>query len=163
MVEESGRGRITREQLSAWRGYLETADELRALLESRLQESSRLSLGDYSVLLALSEATEHKLRSSELATRINWTRSRLSHHLGRMEKRGLITRVACLDDNRGAEAVLTNAGAEAFRRGSVAHLQDVRELFIEAFTDDQMKSIADIAQTLRLHLDALQDSSASIT
>ncbi|MBX3311664.1 MAG: MarR family transcriptional regulator [Microbacteriaceae bacterium] len=160
---DSGRGRITREQLSAWRSYLETADNLRALLESRLQESSKLSLGDYSVLLALSEAIEHKLRSSELATRINWTRSRLSHHLGRMERRGLITRVACLDDSRGTEAVLTSAGAEAFRRGSVAHLQDVRELFIEAFTAEQLESVASIAYTLRSHLDALQDSPDSIT
>lgn len=157
------RGSITREQLDAWRGYLETADQLRSLLESKLQESSKLSLGDYSVLLALSEATGHKLRSSELAARINWTRSRLSHHLGRMEKRGLINRVACEEDNRGAEAVLTNAGAEAFRRGSVAHLGDVRELFIEAFTDAQLKAVADIAKTLNRHLDALQDYPDSIT
>src|SRR2546430_1705026 len=83
-----GRQLPTREQLEVWREFIETAEALRSELASRLQGESTLSLGDYAVLLALSEAPGGRKRSSDLAAHIGWERSRLSHHLGRMERRG---------------------------------------------------------------------------
>ena len=77
------------------------------------------------------------MRSSELAAGIGWERSRLSHHLGRMERRGLVRREECATDNRGAEVVLSTAGAEAFRAATVPHLRAVRELFVDALTPEQ--------------------------
>src|SRR4051794_25860293 len=113
---------LTKEELRIWREYIETADALRARLSSRMQRESALSPGDYAVLLALTESGDRRLRSSELASTIGWERSRLSHQLGRMEQRGLIRREECLDDSRGAEVALVEAGAEAFRRATVPHL-----------------------------------------
>jgi DNA-binding MarR family transcriptional regulator len=144
--------RLTRDELRIWRDYIETAETLRARLASRLQAESSLSSGDYQVLLALSEADGRRLRSSELAATIGWERSRLSHHLGRMEKRGLIRREECADDSRGAHIVLTDPGAEAFRRGSIPHLRAVHETFIDAFTPDQLSQIQGLTLTLRAHL-----------
>jgi DNA-binding MarR family transcriptional regulator len=106
------------------------------------------------VLLALSEAPGERLRSSELATEIAWERSRLSHHLGRMERRGLIRREECASDSRGAEVVLTTDGAAAFRQATVPHLRAVRELFVDAFTPGQLDAIASIAAVLREHLNS---------
>ena len=108
------RRRLTDEQLRIWRDYIETAEQLRSELSRRLQQESALSTGDYAVLLALTEAENRRLRSSDLATAVGWERSRLSHHLGRMEKRGLIRREECAADTRGAEIVLVPAGFEAF-------------------------------------------------
>jgi DNA-binding MarR family transcriptional regulator len=142
----------TAEQLRIWRDYIETAEALRYELSSRLQTASSLSPGDYAVLLALSEAREQRRRSSELAAHIGWDRSRLSHHLGRMEKRGLIRREECASDNRGAEIVLTPTGAEAFRRATVPHLHAVRELFVDALTSDQLLAAGEVAATLRARL-----------
>ena len=88
-------------ELRVWRDFVETGDHLRALLASRLQAESDLSTGDYAVLLALSEASGKRMRSSELAAHIDWERSRLSHHLGRMEARGLISREKCATDKIG--------------------------------------------------------------
>jgi DNA-binding MarR family transcriptional regulator len=85
--QASGRTLPTSEQLRVWRKFIETAEALRTRLSSRLQTESALSPGDYGVLLALSEADAHRLRSSELAVLVGWERSRLSHHLGRMEMR----------------------------------------------------------------------------
>src|SRR4051794_10794696 len=120
------------EELRVWRDFIETGETLRALLEGRLQAESGLSSGDYAVLLGLSEATGNRLRSSTLADQIHWERSRLSHHLARMESRGLVTREKCLTDSRGAEVVLTAAGARHFRRASASHLHAVQELFVDA-------------------------------
>src|SRR5690349_9197067 len=118
MSEDRPRRAPTREQLRIWRDYIETADVLRTRLGSRLQSESELSAGDYQVLLALTEAEDRTLRSSELADLIGWERSRLSHHLGRMEKRGLISRQACADDVHGIDVIATDAGSAAFRAGS---------------------------------------------
>src|SRR5689334_15544674 len=141
----------TVEELRAWRDFIETAEALRSELASRLQKEFALSPGDYAVLLALSEADGLRLRSSGLATAIHWERSRLSHQLGRMERRGLIRRDECATDNRGAEVVLTTSGVTAFRGATVPHLRAVREVFLDAFTPDQLDAARTVAAALRAH------------
>jgi DNA-binding MarR family transcriptional regulator len=153
MSDDRHRHTPTREQLRIWRNYIETAEVLRARLASRLQSESDLSSGDYQVLLALTEAEGRTVRSSELAGLIGWERSRLSHHLGRMEKRGLIRRQACTDDVHGIDVIATDAGASAFRAGSVPHLRAVRELFVDALTPAQLDEVEDFTAALRRHLD----------
>lgn len=152
---QRGRRLPTKQQLRVWRSYIETAEALRSRLASRMQSDSALSLGDYQVLLALNEAVGHRLRSSELAARIGWERSRLSHHLGRMERRGLIGREECAEDSRGAEVVLTSAGAEAFRRGSVPHLEAVQDLFVSALSSEHLGQMERLTAALRARLDAV--------
>jgi DNA-binding MarR family transcriptional regulator len=142
----------TRSELHTWREFLETTEALRGVLAARLQSDSGLSTGDYTVLLALSEAPAQRMRSSEMAAHIGWERSRLSHHLGRMERRGLIRREECATDNRGAEVVLAPAGAEAFQGATVPHLRAVRELFVDALTPEQLAAAEEIAAALRAHL-----------
>ncbi|MGA8456994.1 MAG: MarR family transcriptional regulator [Streptosporangiaceae bacterium] len=139
-------------ELRVWREFIEAFEELRSEVASRLLAETALSAGDYVILLALSEAAGERLRSSQLAEAVAWERSRLSHHLGRMERRGLIRREECLADSRGAEVVLTTDGAAAFRHATVPHLRAVRELFVDAFAPDQLDTIASIASTLRAHL-----------
>ncbi|GAB03781.1 MarR family transcriptional regulator [Gordonia amarae] len=142
----------TRDELRIWRGYIETSEALRSRLASRLQDESSLSSGDYQVLLALSEATGRTLRSSELAELIGWERSRLSHHLGRMEKRGLLRRARCPDDPHGIDVALTDDGYSAFREGSIPHLMAIRELFIDALSPEELTQIENLTRTLRQHL-----------
>ncbi|MCU1410971.1 MAG: MarR family transcriptional regulator [Rhodoglobus sp.] len=144
----------TSDELRAWRLFIETANQLGSVLNSRLQSESALSSADYSVLLALTEADGRHLRSSALATHVGWERSRLSHHLGRMEGRGLIRRDDCATDNRGAEIVLTDAGAAAFRRASSSHLHAVRELFVDALTPEQIIAAGEIAAALKARLES---------
>ncbi|MEU1844056.1 MarR family winged helix-turn-helix transcriptional regulator [Micromonospora sediminicola] len=151
-----GRGRRlpSREELRIWREFVETTEALRSRVASRLQVESSLTPGDYAVLLALSEAEDRQLRSSELAARIGWERSRLSHHLGRMERRGLVRRQECAAEPRGAEVHLTPVGAAAFGAATAPHLRAIRELFVDALTADQLRAAGEIAAALRAHLDA---------
>lgn len=142
----------TPHELAVWRDFIETTEVLRAQLSARMQRESGLSTGDYGVLLALSEADDHCLRSSRLAHTIGWERSRLSHHLSRMQQRGLIERRDTADDNRGTEVALTRAGADAFRRASAPHLRVVRELFIDAFDAAQLDRLGELTALLRTHL-----------
>ncbi|GAB3867554.1 MarR family winged helix-turn-helix transcriptional regulator [Dactylosporangium cerinum] len=150
--QRRGRQLPTVDELRIWRDFIETADALRGELASRLQSETTLSTGDYSVLLALSEAPDQRMRSSELAAGIGWERSRLSHHLARMEKRALIRREECATDNRGADVVLAPAGATAFRGATVPHLRAIRELFVDALTPEQLAAAGDLATALRARL-----------
>ncbi|MEW1777005.1 MarR family transcriptional regulator [Streptomyces sp. NPDC086777] len=145
----------TAEELRIWRDFIEATEALRSALSARLQRESSLSPGEYAVLLALREADGRRLRSSDLAARVGWERSRLSHQIGRMERRGLLRREECVTDSRGAEAVLTPEGAEAFRNASLPHLRAVRELFVAALTPDQLAAAEEIGAALRNHLTGL--------
>jgi DNA-binding MarR family transcriptional regulator len=144
--------RLSERELLVWRSLLDTTTELRRLLSAELQRVE-LSPGDYAVLLALTEAPERTLRSSELADAIDWERSRLSHHLGRMERRGLIRRAECPGDSRGALVVLTEDGYAAIRRASGPHLRAVKRLFADALDERQLENLADVLGAIRLHLD----------
>jgi DNA-binding MarR family transcriptional regulator len=150
-VRTAKRRRPTAQELAIWRSLLDTTTELQRVLGAQLQESG-LSPGDYQVLVALKEADGMRLRSSELAATIAWERSRLSHHLGRMEQRGLIRRDDCATDNRGAEVSLTESGMTAFRRASAPHLRAIKKHFVDALTDEQLEVLADVLQSLQHHL-----------
>lgn len=155
-MAENHRSMPTREQLHVWRDYIETAQALRSRLGSRMLSESSLSEGDYRVLLALTEAPQQTLRSAELAAAVGWERSRLSHHLGRMQKRGLIRRNACADVAHGVDVTATASGREAFRDGSVPHLRAVRELFVDALTPEQLAHLDGISVALQKHLSAVR-------
>ena len=101
-----------------------------AELNRRLVEVSGLTLADYEVLVHLSEASDQRLRSFELADAMQWERSRLTHHLTRMTKRGLVVRELCEDDGRGSFVVVTPAGRRVLRRAAPNHAADVQELFV---------------------------------
>lgn len=144
--------RLPADQLAVWRTLLDTVAELRRRLGARLQDSD-VTPADYEVLLALAEASHHELRSSDLAAAMNWERSRLSHQLGRMEKRNLIRRGDSASDSRAAMISLTAEGEGAFRRASAAHLQAVKSIFADALTAEQFASLRDVLAAVRSHLD----------
>lgn len=156
----AGRRRMTGDEMRTWRSLIDTTGELRRRLAAQLAAESGLSPGDYAVLLALSEADGRRLRSSELAATIDWERSRLSHHLARMERRGLIARVECATDSRGAEVLLTEDGARVFRAATAPHMRAVKRHFGDALSPSQFEALADILATLRSHLAAGDDRHA---
>ncbi|WP_449278817.1 MarR family winged helix-turn-helix transcriptional regulator [Leucobacter sp. GX24907] len=158
---DTKRGLPSPEELRIWRSYIETSELLRRVMSGRMQHASDISWADYSVLLALSEAEERTMRASELADEIGWDRSRLSHHLGRMEKRALIRRGRCAEDSRGSLVSLTDAGLQQFRRGSIPHLRDIRELFVDSLAPEQLAALGEAVDALRLRFDASQTADTS--
>ena len=152
---KSARQSPTPDELAIWREYVETAEAIRQALAAGLQATSGVSPGDYAVLLALSESEGHRLRSSALAEGVGWERSRLSHHLGRMETRGLIRRRKSGNDSRGAEVELTDDGARTFRASSAPHLRLIRRYFIDALEPGDLEAVGKVATSLRRHLKEL--------
>jgi DNA-binding MarR family transcriptional regulator len=148
----AARRRMTSGELAVWRSLVDTTGELRRILGARLLEETGLSPADYQVLLALSEADGRRLRSSQLAAAIDWERSRLSHHLARMQRRGLIRRDDCATDSRGAEVFMSDEGADLFRRATTPHTRAIKRHFADALTTEQFEALAGILAALREHL-----------
>lgn len=136
----------------AWRGFLAVHAQLGGRLRRSLQQDSGLSDADYAVLVNLSEAPEGRLRIFELVTSLNWEKSRLSHQLRRMEDRGLLEREGCPTDRRGAFVVVTEAGLGAVRSAAPQHAADVRRWFVDALTPDQLDVLAEITDSVLVHL-----------
>src|SRR5437660_3235498 len=120
---------LNAEEMRAWRTYVVATHLLDAQLNRELQEEHQLALGDYELLVRLSEAPCGQERMSTLAEQVASSKSRISHQIGRMEKAGLVRRQECSADRRGAFAVITSRGWDVLRsagpppdRGGRRHL-----------------------------------------
>lgn len=138
----------------AWRGYLAMQSRLQAQLNRQLQADSGMSLPDFDVLVALTDRPAVRMRVLELAEALQWEKSRLSHHLARMERRGLIERQGCPDDARGAVVVLTDEGRRAIDRAAPAHVEAVRALVFDGLDPDQVATLTAITEGVLARIDA---------
>ncbi|RZU49971.1 DNA-binding MarR family transcriptional regulator [Krasilnikovia cinnamomea] len=145
---------LTDDQQHAWRAYLQAQNRLTAALNRQLQTDSGLSLPDYEVLVHLTDAADGRLRPYELQRILGWEQSRLSHHLARMHKRGLVARDECHDDGRGAYVVLTDTGRQAITAAAPRHVDAVRRMFFDHLTTEQVTAIAETSTQVLTHLDA---------
>jgi DNA-binding MarR family transcriptional regulator len=137
----------------AWRGYR----RMKALLDAQtgrdLAADAGLSEPDYDVLSNLTEVAGHSWRASELAARLLWSTSRLSHHISRMEAKGLVAREECGTDGRGAVIVLTSKGLQVIEAAAPCHVASVRRHFLDLLSRHELKALEGMAQKVVAHLD----------
>jgi DNA-binding MarR family transcriptional regulator len=81
------------------------------------------------------------MRITLLAATIGWERSRLSHHVRRLEKRGLVESRIAPADRRATEVALTNRGWDDITRASGGHIDLVRRLFFAGLPDELLEPL----------------------
>lgn len=138
----------------AWVGYRRMRLLLDAQIARDMAHDSGLSESDYDVLSNLSEAPGRRERLSELGARMLWSKSRLSHHITRMEQRGLVRREEVSSDARGAFVVLTDVGWKTTQEAAPPHVASVRRHFMDLLTKEQIDTLGDVAETVLDHLQA---------
>jgi DNA-binding MarR family transcriptional regulator len=141
-------------ELHLWRSWLRLNQELRGHLADLLNRETGLSEPDYAVLVPLSESSDGTLRARDLRREILWDRSRLSHHLGRMEKRGLIAREECVADARGAMVRLTDAGRAAIEGAAPGHVEATRRYFFDLLSEKEIDVLTRVFDRVLANLDA---------
>jgi DNA-binding MarR family transcriptional regulator len=149
-------------QQRLWQAYLHMNQYLYALMEQQLVRDSGLSGSDYKVLHPLSEAPGGLLRARELCTEIGWDRSRLSHHVTRMEKRGLVARQECEEDGRGLMVQLTAAGRKTVEAAAPAHVENVRRYFFDLVSDEELETLTAVFERVLRNL-ACDTAMTSVT
>ncbi|MEZ0073226.1 DNA-binding MarR family transcriptional regulator [Planotetraspora sp. GP83] len=135
-----------------WQAYRDVRRELQSALDRQLVRDAGLSGADYALLVPLSEAPEGALRARDLGLSVGWDRSRLSHQVGRMEKRGLVTREECVEDARGSMVRLTAAGRAAIEAAAPEHVETVRRYFFDPLTDEELDQLGDVFHRLLARL-----------
>lgn len=134
------------DQERAWRGYRRMRTLLDLQIARDLNLDSGLSDADYDVLSTLSERQEAAWRSSDLAKHLLWSTSRLSHHIGRMESRGLVARQPTDNDGRGAVVTLTDQGWATLREAAPHHVESVRRNLVDLLDDQEIATMGRIAE-----------------
>ncbi|MEU2133187.1 MarR family transcriptional regulator [Streptomyces sp. NPDC018352] len=138
-----------------WKTYRDLRRELQSAMDRQLDRDSGLSGAEYAVLAPLSESAEGVLRSRELGEVLGWERSRVSHQISRMEKRGLVAREPCADDARGSMVRVTAEGRAAIEAAAPEHVETVRRYFFDPLTRDEVETLgvllARVLDTLARH------------
>jgi DNA-binding MarR family transcriptional regulator len=129
-ADEAGR-ELTAEQEATWFAYMRLTLRLNYEINRELQADSDLSHQDFHVLNALADSPRQRLQLTDLAVRIGWERSRVSHQVLRMEARGLLERRPSSADARATDAIISSAGRDALRRAVPGHAGLIKEMFFD--------------------------------
>ena len=148
-MSHEGKGRsgsafetLTPGQQRAWLAYMRVQLRLTYEMNRQLQADSNLSLPDYDVLNALRYQPGGRMRITALAARIGWERSRVSHHVRRLQKRGLVDLRLAPADRRATEITLTDQGWDEITVASRGHIDLVRRLFFDGLPDELLDPLA---------------------
>lgn len=131
------------EEQQLWRLMLAGFTKISRTIDDRLQAGGDISSPEFSVLVALSEAQDHTLRLRELCEELGWDRSRASHQVTRMKKRGLLTKKKYPGDARGVLVILTDQGMSHLEEAVPDHVETVRRLIFDHLDADRADKISE--------------------
>jgi len=130
----------------AWRSLQLMQMRLNAQLARDLAAHSDLSYQDYVVLVALTAQPEGRMRLFELGYQLGWEKSRLSHQVTRMAERGLVEKIKCTSDLRGALVGVSAQGRDKIGAAAPGHLEAVRRMFVDLLAAEQLDILAEVAE-----------------
>jgi DNA-binding MarR family transcriptional regulator len=139
------------EERRTWRDFSLMQLQLFALLGRELTADG-LSYPDYLVLAHLSDCPGNQARHMELGHDLGWEKSRVSHHVNRMEQRGLVARIKCPTDQRGWFVTITDTGRAAIAQAAPGHVAVVRKHFTDLLTKQQLATLGVIGRKVLAHL-----------
>ena len=136
----------------AWRSYLTGSQLLSTQLDKELREKHGIGLPEYEILVRLSEHENRTMRMALLATDTTMSRSRLTHSVARMEKRGLLERSAIPEDGRGVNCVMTEAGWQLLQSAAHDHVSGVRSHLVDLLDPEEMEILGRIFTKVSDHM-----------
>lgn len=119
------------EEQALWRLILASIRKINRGMDEILMAGGGLSISEFSVLVSLSEAEHQQLRLREICTELDWDRSRASHQITRMERRGLVEKAKPEVDARGVVVRITEEGLQRLETAVPSHVESVRQLVFD--------------------------------
>jgi DNA-binding MarR family transcriptional regulator len=142
---------LTGDEEALWRALMKVIITLPRVLDDDLRATG-LSLSEYVTLVNLSEAENHELRMSDLASAIQLSASRVSRLVEELQIRGFVEKRRASEDGRGNVASLTPAGLRQLKRAYPDHLHSARARVIDQLDPKLVKrlgaQISHVAQQL---------------
>ena len=150
---QGNRRLLSEAQMRAWRAFLGASTLVSARLNHELDEAAAISMYEYEILVRLFESEAGRVRMSQLADQVSYSRSRLTHTVGRLERAGYVLRSSCPNDRRGVYAHLTKAGYEFLAQTAPIHLDGVRRHLIDRFTPSELATLTELLEKITADTD----------
>lgn len=153
---------LTDAEMAAWRAYIETFGNLSAALEKDLGEHG-LTLGDYQVLVYLSEAEAGSMRMCDLADVLQLSPSGLTRRLDGLVKSGHVERTPSTQDGRVMMGMLTKDGRALLEAVAPHHVASVRRHIFDHLDAAQVDAMRSIFSSIAagLHAEPSADGTAA--
>ena len=145
---------LSEAQMRAWRAFLGASTLVSVRLNHELDEAAAISMYEYEILVRLFESEAGRVRMSQLADQVSYSRSRLTHTVGRLERAGYVLRSSCPKDRRGVYAHLTQAGYEFLAQTASIHLDGVRRHLIDRFTPSELATLTELLEKITTDADS---------
>ena len=145
---------LSGEEQRAWRALIRVTTGVMATLDGELRAEHGLSLGEYEVLVLLSETPERSLRMTDLAGDLRLSPSGITRRVDGLVRAGLVERRQCPSDRRGSNAVLTAEGLRRLEAAAVTHVRGVRAHFVDQLSGRQLANIESALASVHVDDDA---------
>jgi DNA-binding MarR family transcriptional regulator len=151
---------LNSEQLGAYFALMEVSSLLQYAVDEHLRADGDLSYVQFEILARLVDAPQGRLRMTDLADGVVYSRSGLTYQAGLLEKRGLITRSPSPDDERSVIVAVTDAGRNLVAHVLPGHVERVRQLLFEPMNGDDLAVLSTVLGRVRDHMRATPPRSA---
>ncbi|MDU0325404.1 MarR family transcriptional regulator [Microbacterium sp. KSW2-21] len=152
---------VTPTQLQAYFAFTEVSSLLRHAVEKQLRDAGDLSYVQFQLLATLGDSPDGRLRMTDLADRVVYSRSGLTYQAQVLEGRGLVTRAPSPDDERSVVVALTSAGRDVLGAVFPGHIDALHRLLFSSLTDADIVDLGRILQRAADHLRADPPRSAA--
>ena len=143
---------LDEDEQRSWRALLMGMTLLLDRLDDDLRRTCDLSLGEYEILVRLSEREGRQMRMAQLADALAHSRSRVTHTVARMEHAGLVTRSSSPEDGRGVVATMTDKGWDLLVRVAPEHVNGVRDNLVDLVSCEDFAAVGRVMNAVADHL-----------
>jgi DNA-binding MarR family transcriptional regulator len=148
------------EQLGAYFALMEVSSLLQHSVEQQLRADGDLSWVQFQILARLTDAPGGRLRMTDLADGVVYSRSGLTYQAGLLDKNGYITRGPDPDDERGVLVTVTDAGRGLVAQVLPGHIEVVRRLLFDPINRRDLGTLTGVLTKVRDHMRAAPPRSA---
>jgi DNA-binding MarR family transcriptional regulator len=147
------------QQMRTYFALMESVTLLQYAVQQQLRAEGDLSYVQFEILALLADA-ERDLTMTDVADRVVYSRSGLTHQAGLLEKAGLITRRTSDTDQRATVVGITPAGSARLAKVLPGHVAVVRDLLFDSLSANDVRALGDIMSRVRDHMRSLPPRSA---
>jgi DNA-binding MarR family transcriptional regulator len=136
-------------QLAAYLALKEVSSLLEHAVEQQLRADGGLSGPQFEILARLNGSAAGRLRMTDLADGMVYSRSGLTYQAAQLEQAGLITRTPAEDDERSIVVEMTPAGRAVLGQVMPGHIEVVQQLMLNALSRKDIAAITEILGRVR--------------
>ena len=151
---------LNTEQLGAYFALMEVSSLLQYAVDEHLRADGDLSYVQFQILARLVDTPEGRLRMTDLADGVVYSRSGLTYQAAVLDKRGLITRSPSPDDERSVIVTVTDPGRQLVAQVIPGHVGIVRRLLLDPMADGDLAVLSTVLGRVREHIRATPPRSA---